>query len=65
MKVRKFKNERYFKWIKEKIENMEADEWMAKEICYFQSIKRTYGEYVSATKLQNMVKREYDDESIC
>ena len=28
--------------------------WMAETV--FSSIKRTYGEYVSATKLQNMVK---------
>ncbi len=28
--------------------------WMAETV--FSSIKRTYGEYVSATKLQNMIK---------
>ena len=28
--------------------------WMAETV--FSSIKRTYGEYVSATKFQNMVK---------
>jgi hypothetical protein len=33
---------------------MDTDGWMAETA--FSSIKRTYGEYISATKFKNMVK---------
>ena len=39
----------------EKEKNMCGKRWMAKETV-FSSIKRMFGEYVSATRFQNMVK---------
>jgi hypothetical protein len=47
----KFQMKDLFKWKKKR---KYGQRWMAETV--FSSIKRTYGEYVSATKLQNMIK---------
>ena len=46
-----FQTKDYQKWKKKR---KYGQRWMAETV--FSSIKRTYGEYVSATKLQNMIK---------
>ena len=53
IKKSSFKQYRYSQMDEEK--RMYGKRWMAKETV-FSSIKRMFGEYVSATRFQNMVK---------
>ena len=45
-----------FKWKKKKKKRKYGQRWMMAKETVFSSIKRTYGEYVSAIKNQNMIK---------